>query len=121
MNLTLTRPAATLSHRMGEGLGVRALFGDSMREALPGRILSWTLNPLLAFFMMLTSSTPPAARFLGDLPITPRPIAWRANSSPVPCVPSVQWGPQAEVLLRRSRRKRYLHPALVRSYCFRSW
>jgi len=26
MNLTLTRPAATLSHRMGEGLGVRALF-----------------------------------------------------------------------------------------------
>ena len=26
MNLTLTRPAATLSHPMGEGLGVRALF-----------------------------------------------------------------------------------------------
>jgi hypothetical protein len=26
MNLTLTRPAATLSHWMGEGLGVRALF-----------------------------------------------------------------------------------------------
>jgi hypothetical protein len=25
MNLTLTRPAATLSHRIGEGLGVRVL------------------------------------------------------------------------------------------------
>jgi len=26
MNRTLTRPAATLSHPMGEGLGVRAFF-----------------------------------------------------------------------------------------------
>ena len=30
INRTLTRPAATLSHRMGEGLGVRALLSASL-------------------------------------------------------------------------------------------
>jgi len=46
MNRTLTRPAATLSHPMGEGLGVRASiqFRGSMREVLLGRIL--TQEPL---------------------------------------------------------------------------
>jgi len=34
MNLTLTRPAATLSHRMGEGLGVRAALCTMLNETM---------------------------------------------------------------------------------------
>ena len=56
MNRTLTRPAATLSHRMGEGLGVRAFlkFSGSIRQVLLGRILS----VIVATLGLLSTSTP---------------------------------------------------------------
>jgi len=46
MNLTLTRPAATLSHRMGEGLGVRAdtLQTSRLERPLRTSVIAFTLQ-----------------------------------------------------------------------------
>jgi len=65
MNPTLTRPAATLSHPMGEGLGVRAHFTlrGSIREVLLGRILALPALVLwlIAACVQGSDAPPPAA------------------------------------------------------------
>ena len=46
MNLTLTRPAATLSHPMGEGLGVRALFQLKFMAPMRVHVMCRCLLPM---------------------------------------------------------------------------